>query len=181
MQQHSPRAFPVGVAPPVGTRQGTGKRSPSTRGRRPRSRTCLRKSCGRKYQPRSWNQRYCQDPTCLHLVRQWQAARRQARRRQDAAVKAHHAQAQRTRRQRAKAASQAGQGSPRTSARGHAAQFFFHFPYAIGPAATKHQRVPCATQHGSVVPPAVRLCAMSSIVSASGSGAVPWTAKRSGP
>ena len=55
---------------------------------------CLRKGCGRKYQPRRWNQRYCQDPECLREVRRWQAARRQAKRRQDAASRARHAQAE---------------------------------------------------------------------------------------
>ena len=52
---------------------------------------CLRKGCGRKYQPRRWNQRYCQDPECLRQLRRWQAAQRQARRRQDDAIKAEHA------------------------------------------------------------------------------------------
>jgi hypothetical protein len=181
MRSHSPRAFPVGVAPPVGTRQGTGKHSRSARGRRPRRRTCLRKGCKRQYQPRSWNQRYCQDPQCLRLVRQWQAARRQAKRRQDAAVKAQHAQAQHARRLRAKAASQTGQKPQLTSARGHATQPFFPSPYAIGQAATNRLRAPCATRHVSVAPPAARLCAMSRIVSASGSGAAPGMAARSGP
>ena len=46
----------------------------------------MRKGCGREYQPRRWNQRYCQDPECQREIRRWQAARRQARRRQDAAA-----------------------------------------------------------------------------------------------
>ena len=57
-------------------------------------RVCLRKGCGRKYQPRRWNQHYCQDPECLRLVMRWQAARRQAKRRQDDAAKAQHAETQ---------------------------------------------------------------------------------------
>ena len=54
----------------------------------------MRKGCGREYQPRRWNQRYCQEPECLRQVRQWQAARRQAKHRQAAEAKARHAQAE---------------------------------------------------------------------------------------
>jgi hypothetical protein len=113
------------------------KCSPLPRGRRPRRRTCLRKGCEAKYVPRRWNQRYCQDPECRRQVRRWQAARRQAKHRQDAAVKARHAQAERERRQRAKAAPKASENPEVTPARGHAAENFFPFPYAIAQAATK--------------------------------------------
>jgi hypothetical protein len=68
--------------------------------RRPRARICLRKGCGQKYEPRRWNQLYCQDAECLRQMRRWQAARRQARRRLDAAAKAKDAAAQRARRER---------------------------------------------------------------------------------
>ena len=78
----------------MGTRHVTGKHRRPPEGAGPRPRICLRKGCGRKYQPRCWNQRYCQDPECLRQVRRWQAARRQAKRRQDAGVKAQHAQAE---------------------------------------------------------------------------------------
>ena len=97
---------------------------PNRRCRRPRPRLCLRKGCGRKYQPRRPNQRYCQDPECLRLVRRWQAARRQARRRQDDAAKIQHAQAQRARRQRAISSPQAPQNPKVAPARGHAARIF---------------------------------------------------------
>jgi hypothetical protein len=114
----------------VGSRQGTGKCTRSARGRRPRVRVCLRKGCGRKYQARRWNQRYCQDPECLRLVRRWQAARRQTERRKDAQVKACHAQAEGARRQRAKSTSQTVDDLAVTPARGHAAdraaEVFFH-------------------------------------------------------
>ncbi len=119
----------------MGARQGTGKRGCSARRRRPRLRRCLRKGCGRLYQPRSWNQRYCQDPECLRLVRQWQAARRQAKHRQTAEVKAQHAQAQKVRRQRVKAAAQAVENPKLAPERGHAAETFFPLPYATGLAA----------------------------------------------
>lgn len=46
---------------------------------RPTARICLRKGCDRRYIPRRWNQRYCQDPECLRLVRRWQAAKRRAK------------------------------------------------------------------------------------------------------
>ena len=95
MLTHSPRAFPLGDEPPVGAHHVKGKRRRPARGRRPRPRICLRKGCGRKYQPRCWNQRYCQEPECQREVRRWQAARRQAKHRQDAEAKARHAQAER--------------------------------------------------------------------------------------
>jgi hypothetical protein len=96
----------------------------------------MRKGCGRKYQPRRWNQRYCQDPQCLREVRRWQAARRQAKRRQDARAKAQHAQAEKQRRQQAKATPKAIENPDVAPARGHAAENFSLPPSAIGQAAT---------------------------------------------
>jgi len=136
MTYHPPRAFPLGVAPPVGTCQSTGKDRRSARGRRPRRRTCLRKGCGRKYLPRRWNQRYCQDPECLREVRRWQAARRQAKRRRDIRVKAQHTQAEKERRERAKVAPKAIENPEIAPARGHAAKKISLSPYATGQAAT---------------------------------------------
>ena len=134
--RHSPRAFPWEKAAPVGACHVTRRRCRLTRGRRPRLRSCLRKGCGRKYQPRCRNQRYCQDPDCLRLIQQWQAARRQAKHRQSAAAKAKHAQAERERRQRAKSASKTDEDPEVALARGHGAESFFHFPCVIGQAAT---------------------------------------------
>ena len=136
MFTHSPRAFPLGVTAPVGTLHSTQCHSRLPRARRPRPRICLRKGCGRKYLPRRWNQRYCQDPECLREVRRWQAARRQAKRRQDIGVNAQHARAQKERRQRAKVAPKAIENPEVAPARGHAAENFFRSPYAIGQAAT---------------------------------------------
>jgi hypothetical protein len=103
---------------------GHGQHKPSCRCRRPRPRMCLRKGCGQKYQPRCWNQRYCQDPECLREVRRWQAAKRQAQRRADDAVKAQHAAAQRARRQRASSSTQPPKAPEVAAARGHAAKIF---------------------------------------------------------
>ena len=103
------------------------------RSRRLRPRICLRKGCGRKYQPRRWNQRYCQDPECLRLVRRWQAARRQARRRQDEAVKAQHTHAQRARRRRSTASPQQPQQPELAAARGHAAKIILPIPLCARP------------------------------------------------
>ena len=90
---------------------------------------CLRKGCGRRYQPRRWNQHYCQDPECLRQLRRWQAAQRQARRRQDDAVKAEHAAAERKRRQDAPSACRSfaasAQISPRLRQRVVTQQKFF--------------------------------------------------------
>ena len=96
--------------------------------RRPRPRMCLRKGCGHKYQPRRWNQRYCQDPECRRLIRRWLAARRQAKRRQDDAAKAQHAEAQRARRQRRPSLPQAPQDPEVAPARGHAARIILPTP-----------------------------------------------------
>lgn len=121
---HSPRAFPLGVEPPMGALHVKPKHPRPARRRRPRRRNCLRKGCGRKYKPRRWNQRYCQEPECQREVRRWQAAQRQARHRQSPEAKARHAQTERARRQRIKAASQAAQKPETTTPRGHAAEFF---------------------------------------------------------
>jgi hypothetical protein len=96
----------------------------------------MRKGCGRTYQPRCWNQRYCQEPECLRQVRQWQAARRQAKHRQDAEAKGQHARAERQRRERVKTASQTVEHPEVASPRGHAAEAFFPLRCAIGQAVT---------------------------------------------
>jgi hypothetical protein len=101
--------------------------------RRPRARLCLRKGCGRKYTPRRWNQRYCQDAECLRLVRRWQTAKRQAERRQDEAVKAKHAEAQKARRQRASSSPQPPKDPDVAAARGHAAKIFSPTPLCDRP------------------------------------------------
>ena len=112
------------------------KRRPKARARRPRKRTCVNKKCGRKYQARRWNQRYCQDPECLREVNRWLAARRQAERRKADSAKAQHAQAEKARRQRAKSVPKDVPKPELTPARGHAAKFFTPLPYVIDRAAT---------------------------------------------
>jgi hypothetical protein len=106
---------------------------PNCQCRRPRTRVCLRKGCGRMYQPQRSNQRYCQDPECLRLVRRWQAAKRQAKRRQDDAAKAQHAEAERARRQRATSSPQAPKSPEVAAARGHAAKIFSPTPMCNRP------------------------------------------------
>ncbi len=101
--------------------------------RRPRPRRCLRKGCGHIYTPQRWNQRYCQNPECRRLVRRWQAAQRQARRRQDEAVKARHAEAQRTRRRRLAISPQPSKDPEVAATRGHAANIFWPFPLCQRP------------------------------------------------
>lgn len=117
----------------MGNCQGTERRRTSTRGRRPRSRNCLRKGCGRKYQSQRCNQRYCQDPQCQQEVRRWHAAKRQARHREDVDVRVRHAQAEKARRQRAKSAPQAVENLKVAPARGHAAENFFSFRFCDRP------------------------------------------------
>src|SRR5271154_2002018 len=132
MVTHSPRACRWEIEPPVGNHHVKGKHRSKARERRPRARPCLNKKCGRTYQPRRWNQRYCQDPECLREVDRWQAARRQAKRRKKTDTKAKPAQAEQARRQRAKSVPQDVQKPEVTSARGHAAKIFSPFRYATG-------------------------------------------------
>jgi hypothetical protein len=94
------RADPPGAVPPVGYSHFTSRPPGSASTRRLRPRVCLGKDCGRVYQPRRWNQRYCQDPECLKRVRRWQNRRRQQDRRRQAEVRGQQAAAQRQRRQR---------------------------------------------------------------------------------
>jgi len=74
----------------------------------------------------------------MALVRRWLAARRQAKRRQDDAVKARHAQAQRARRKRASSPPQTPKKRQVATARGHAANFFHRRQFATGLGAMKH-------------------------------------------
>ena len=138
------------------------------RERRSRLRVCLRKGCGRKYQPRCWNQRYCQDPDCLREVRRWQAARRQTRRRQAPAVKLRHAEAERVRRQRAQSATQAVKIPQVAAARGHAAKVFFQILCATGRGAMTRRPSRSAILHAIAALRVVRPFAMFSTANASG-------------
>ena len=61
-------------------------------------RLCLRKGCGKRFLPKRWNQRYCQQTFCLREVRRWQAAKRQRKRRLWPEHRQQHAQAERQRR-----------------------------------------------------------------------------------
>lgn len=78
-----------GASPPVGREEPTSEQADRTRAprrrrrraRRPRLRTCHRKGCRRRYLPVRRNQRYCGDPVCRRLLRRWQAAKRQRKRR----------------------------------------------------------------------------------------------------
>lgn len=66
------------------------------------ARICLRKGCAAAYDPRRWNQRFCQQPECQRLVRRWQAAKRQRDRRSRPEVR--EARAAAARQQRAECA-----------------------------------------------------------------------------
>jgi len=65
----------------MGQSQHTNEGGVPARGRRLGWRTCLRKGCGRRFQARRHNQRYCREPECLSELRRWQAAKRQHKRR----------------------------------------------------------------------------------------------------
>jgi hypothetical protein len=134
-----------------------------------------------RYQPRSWNQRYCQEPECQREVRRWQAARRQARHRQHADAKAQHARAEKARRQRAKSTSQTVENPELTPARGHAAESFFPPRSAIGRAATRTLCTRPVTPHATAATPADRPFAMSRTGNVSGFLAAPGMGGRSAP
>jgi hypothetical protein len=107
----------------VGCEQPTRRFPPRTTSRhRPRPRVCLRKGCGRRYTPRRWNQRYCQDPECLREVRRWQARQRQRRHRASPQGRQRHRQAERARRLEAKARGQTSAVRSPHGARGHAGE-----------------------------------------------------------
>ena len=165
---HSPRAFPLGVAAPVGAPHVKVRHRCPPRARRPRLRTCLRKGCNRQYLPTRWNQRYCHDPDCQRQVRRWQAARRQAAHREDAMARSRHAQAEKERRLRAKAVPKVVDSTEVTPARGHAAENFFRFQSVIGQAAISSPWHRPVIRGATVVPPAARPFAMYSIESANG-------------
>lgn len=97
----------------------------TTTRRRPRARKCLGKGCGRRYTPRCWRQRYCQNAECLRMVRRWQAARRQRRCRASPEGRRRHRQAERARRQEAKAKGHKPKARSRGRGRGHATKRFW--------------------------------------------------------
>ena len=90
----------------MGQVQHTNERDRCARGRQLGWRICLCKDCGRRFQARSYNQRYCREPECLNKVHRWQGIKRQRERRAGLEGRQQHAEAERQRRQRQ--ASQAG-------------------------------------------------------------------------
>ena len=78
-------------------------------GKRLAPRRCLRKGCNKVFQPRRWNQRYCQEQQCMQQLRRWQAAKRQQRHRAKLENRQRHRQAEQQRRRRQRA-----QRSPRS-------------------------------------------------------------------
>ena len=96
----------------MGHIQNTNESGARARGRRLRWRICLRKGCGRRFQARRHNQRYCREPECLKKLRRWQAAKRQQKRRADAEGRRRHAEAERQRRERKAAETNGGREGP---------------------------------------------------------------------
>lgn len=86
--------------------------SSSARNSRFPLRMCQRKGCDCSFVPQRWNQRYCRDAECRRLLRRWQAAKRQQRRRSRAEVRQQRAAAAKQKRAAARAA---GRSAPRPS------------------------------------------------------------------
>ena len=84
----------------MGQTQCSSASPPSPEDSRFPPRACLRKGCGRIFNARSANQRYCQNPDCLRLVHRWLAAKRQRVRRQRPEVRGERAAAAREARDR---------------------------------------------------------------------------------
>jgi hypothetical protein len=84
----------------VGHGHLTAGRGISASGGRLGWRSCLRKGCGRRFQARRYNQRYCREPECLGEVRRWQAVKRQQKCRSQLETRQRHAEAERQRRKR---------------------------------------------------------------------------------
>ena len=140
-------------------------------------RVCLRKGCGRIYQPRRWNQRYCQDPECLKLVRRWQNAQRQQQRRQRAEVREQQAAAERQRRQRRRQAQATPRAPPAPDPPPDGGAWSRRrknsAPFCQRPGC--YEPLPAGTRArlGTAVRAAVASCSVSWIESASGCGARP--------
>ena len=120
-----PRADPEGAVPPVGQTNPTSARKQSKR-RKPRPRTCLGKGCDRRFEPRSWNHRYCHDPECRKRVKRWMDRKRQERRRSTEEGKRAHREAEKARRKRLKEEREEREkprdGAASGRSRGHAAE-----------------------------------------------------------
>ena len=83
----------------MGQVQHSNESGACARGRRLGWRICLCKDCGRRFQARSYNQRYCREPECLNKVHRWQGIKRQRAWRAGAEGRQRHAEAERQRRQ----------------------------------------------------------------------------------
>ena len=157
--------------PPMGHIEHTTEAGVSTRGRRLGWRSCLRKGCGRRYQPSHWRQRYCRKPDCLRELRRWQAAKRQRKRRATATGREKHAQAERERRRRKKNQAIGPSGSARGGARGHAIKKFLSGRFAIGPAVSSPLELRFELLHITAGMRAAKPCVVCEIANASASPA----------
>ena len=134
------------------------------------------KGCGREYQPRRWNQRYCQEPEYRRQVRQWQAA---GGRPNTAGCRGQSPpRPSRAHRQRVKNASQASRNQ-RLRRRVVTQQKFFSAPLAIGRVLSRP--VTSLRNPPVVLCPACRHAAAKSKSGTPRPSAARWTVARSGP
>ena len=142
------------------------------------ARVCLRKGCGNVFQPRRWNQRYCQDQQCMQQLRRWQAAKRQQRHRakletcsdigrrsdgDDVSNRHNDLRAHRA----ALVAAGSHQPSAVQPARGHAGEDFRQI-FVIGRDATSHAVLVATARPVIAVTTAVRPCNACTIGNVSG-------------
>lgn len=79
----------------------------------------MRKGCENRYQPRQWNQSFCQEPECQAEVKRWQAAKRQQKWRADDDNRRRQASRDRQRREKQRQQAQSikgGSAPPETPA-----------------------------------------------------------------
>ncbi len=122
----------------------------------------------------------CQGPECQREVRRWQAAHRQARRRQNAMVKTRHAQDEKQRRQRAKVAPKAIE-DPDIAPPVVTHKKIFSPPQLRSARLLPTPREFTAQPRSLLSPPAARPFATSWTANVSGWHAAPWMAGTSEP
>lgn len=87
----------------MGRAHASERRTGEHSNRQPRRRRCLNKLCERPFTAGVWNQRYCQDPSCLREVERWLARKRKERERETEAGREANREATRRCREKAKA------------------------------------------------------------------------------
>ena len=149
-------------------------------------RSCLRKGCGRRFQARRYNQRYCQDPECLREVRRWQGRNGNGSAdpnlRDASGTLRRNASGENSGRRQPpshrKTSLPPGTAPAENRARGHAADGIRRF-FATVPAVMSRRGILLASRRRIVATTAVRPCIRLATANVSGCGARPKRADSS--